>query len=119
MIIINIAGLVLIAAVVWWFWLYKPAKVNLDSDEITITVENGVYQPPRISVPAGKEITFKFLRKDESPCAATVIFPELDVSGELPQNKLKTITLPPLKPGKYSFSCPMKMYKGELIAVKN
>jgi plastocyanin domain-containing protein len=27
MMIINLIGLALIALIVWWFWLYKPAKL--------------------------------------------------------------------------------------------
>ena len=29
MMIINIAGLALIALIVWWFWLYKPKEAEL------------------------------------------------------------------------------------------
>jgi plastocyanin domain-containing protein len=28
MMIINLMGLLLIALIVWWFWLYKPAEVG-------------------------------------------------------------------------------------------
>jgi len=116
MIIINLAGLVLIALIIWWFWLYKPAKaVDLSIEKITIVVNDGIYQPSRIKVAAGKKTTLQFLRKDGSPCAATVLFPAIELSAELPLDANKAIELPPMSSGEYAFHCPMKMYTGTLI----
>lgn len=113
--LINLAGLLLIAGIVWWFWLYKTAGVAAAQDKLlTVIVENGVYQPARIKVSAGQAVRMEFLRKDASPCAETVIFPALNLSFELPVNKTALITLPPLESGKYEFHCQMKMYRGEL-----
>jgi plastocyanin domain-containing protein len=116
MMIINIIGLFLISLIIWWFWLYKPPKAVDSSDEsITIVVNSGIYQPSRIKLIAGKKITLQFLRKDNSPCASTVLFPSVELSGELPLDVVKTIELPPMSPGEYPFHCPMKMYKGTLV----
>lgn len=115
MLVINLAGLILIAAIVWWFWLYKPEAVNTDVGKLLIIVENGVYQPARLSIPADAEVSITFLRKDASPCAGMLLFSDLDISEELPVNREKVIHLPPLKPGNYPFNCQMKMYTGELL----
>jgi len=115
MLMVNILGVLLIAAIVWWFWLYKPAEVSVGADELFVTVKNGTYQPARLSVQAGKPTSIKFLREEASPCAGTVVFSDLEISEELPLNKQKTIHLPALTPGKYSFTCQMQMYRGELI----
>ncbi len=116
MLIVNLLGIVLIGLIVWWFWLYKPARaVDLNEKNLIIVVNNGVYQPSKIKVEAGKKNSLKFFRKDGSPCAATVIFPDIEISEELPVNSNKTIDLPSLSPGEYSFHCPMKMYKGTLV----
>jgi len=117
MLMINILGVLLIVGIVWWFWLYKPAEVEVNSDlsELLVTVENGVYNPARLSIPSGQAVSVKFLRKEASPCAGTVVFADLSISEELPLNKEKIIELPALKPGSYSFTCQMQMYKGELI----
>jgi plastocyanin domain-containing protein len=105
-----------IGLIIWWFWLYKPPKtVGLSFEGITVVIQNGVYQPSRINVIAGKKTTLQFLRKDGSPCAATVLFPELEISEELPLEINKSIALPPMLPGEYPFHCPMKMYSGTLI----
>lgn len=114
MMIVNLLGLALIVMIVWWFWLYKPAKSAKLSQNLEIVVEDGVYTPSRINVPAEKPITLRFLRKDQSPCAATVIFPELEISEELPVGKVKNVMLPAMTPGTYNFSCQMQMYRGQL-----
>lgn len=116
MMIINLLGLVLIGLIIWWFWLYKPAKaIDSRSENITIIVNNGVYQPSRIKVEAGKKTSLQFLRKDGSPCAATVLFPEFEISEELPLDVSRNIDLPSMSPGEYLFHCPMKMYTGTLV----
>ncbi|RUO75413.1 cupredoxin domain-containing protein [Idiomarina seosinensis] len=115
MLFINIAGLTLIALIVWWFWLYEPAEKQAEEGEIVITVENGTYSPSRIKVREGKPVELKFLRKDQSPCSETLLIPDLEISDILPSNKLKSIQLPALKHGEYDFHCQMQRYLGKLI----
>jgi plastocyanin domain-containing protein len=115
MIVINFLGLLLIGLIIWWFWLYKPKEVNAVEGVITIRVENGTYQPSRIRLSAGKPVILRFVRKDASPCAGTVVFADYDISEELPLDKEKDITLPAREAGEYSFTCQMQMYRGELI----
>ena len=115
MIVVNIAGLLLIALIVWWFWLYQPEELSVSEGAIVITVENGSYQPSRIKVPENQVVTLTFLRKDPSPCSATLVFPEFDISEELPLDASKTITLPAMQKGEYPFSCQMQMYRGTLL----
>jgi len=114
MLIINIAGIVLIALIVWWFWLYKPKEAELGANDLVITMENGTYSPSRIKVPAGEPVEIKFMRKDQSPCSETLLIPELQISDTLPLNKLKSIQLPALKSGEYAFHCQMQMYRGQI-----
>jgi len=115
MMLINLFGLLLIAFIIWWFWIYKPKAVSIDSNIIKVVVDNGIYQPSRIQLPMGQSVTLQFLRKDASPCAATVVFADLDISEDLPLNQAKDITLPPLTSGEYPFSCQMQMYRGTLV----
>ena len=119
MLIINLIGLGLIVLIIWWFWLYKPKSAEVidvqDNSEITVVVEDGVYQPARISLPENKALKIKFIRKDASPCAASVLFPDLDISADLPINEEFTLQLPALKKGEYAFHCQMKMYSGSVV----
>jgi plastocyanin domain-containing protein len=115
MILINLIGILIIGLIIWWFWLYKPKDAIKLTDQLTITVENGTYQPARIKLAAQQTTRLEFLRKDASPCAATVIFPALDLSQELAINRTTAVTLPALAKGEYAFHCPMKMYVGTVI----
>ncbi len=116
MIVINLVGLALIIFIVWWFWLYQPLTEASIEDEILITVENGVYQPSHIKIPADQTYTLKFLRKDPTPCASSVIFSNIEVNADLPVDSIVRVDLPALKKGSYEFACQMRMYKGLLIA---
>lgn len=116
MIIVNLLGVVLISLIAWWFWLYKPEKTVVSTvKNITVVVNDGVYQPSIVKISANKQTELNFLRKDGSPCADTVIFPEFEISEELPLEKNKLVKLPPMEAGEYSFCCPMQMYNGVLI----
>ncbi|MAT95407.1 MAG: plastocyanin [Halioglobus sp.] len=114
MLLINIAGVALIALIVWWFWLYKAREVALDDDDLVIVVENGTYTPARIRLAANQAAELHFLRKDASPCSEMLLLPELEISESLPMNKSKSIKLPPMAEGEYDFHCQMQMYRGVL-----
>ena len=116
MMIINIVGFLFIGLIVWWFWLYTPkGAVNSNIETITIVLENGVYTPSRLKAVQGKALTLQFLRKDPSSCAETVLFPDVEISQELPLNVSTSVTLPAMTAGEYAFHCPMKMYLGVLV----
>lgn len=114
--LVNIAGVVLIALIVWWFWLSKPKLRRLSSDEIEIIVDNGVYSPARIEIPVGKTTKLKFIRKDPSPCAEKVLIDGLQISADLPINEAVVVSINPEQAGDYEFTCQMRMYRGNLIA---
>lgn len=117
-IFINLVGILLIAFIIRWFWIpKKSAGIHAEKGIIEITVDNGIYTPAHIQLKAGKPITLRFLRKDSSPCAAMVIFDELDISEELPINTPKDIVVTPEQAGKIHFACQMKMYRGDLTIV--
>ncbi len=116
-ILINLIGLSLIGLIVWWFWLSRPrAQLVSGIGPIEIVVDNGVYTPARIEVPAGKPVTLRFVRKDPSPCAEKVLFDNLGVSADLTVGKPLDVTVTPSKSGEYEFTCQMRMYRGRLAA---
>ncbi len=115
MLFVNLLGVLLIAGIAWWFWMYRaPDAAVATQGIIEIVVENGVYVPARVEVPAGQPTTLRFLRKDASPCAGTVLFSDLNISEDLPVNKSRDIVVNPPTAGIYPFTCQMQMYRGEL-----
>ncbi len=114
-ILINLIGLFLIAAIIWWFWFSKPSIAIMQANIIDIFVKDGVYQPASIQGKINQPLTLRFIRKDASPCAEFVIFNTLNISRSLPINTPTDITLTIEKAGKYEFTCQMGMYRGHLI----
>ena len=117
-IIANIFSLALIVAVIWWFFgsKIKPAVAKINSVN-KVLVKDGIYQPSSIQVPANREVKLSFLREDDTACAATLVFNDLDIAVQLPLNKSVEIVIPPQKAGEINFTCQMGMYRGKLIVV--
>ncbi len=116
MIIVNLIGLLLIGAIVWWFWLSRNNhNVVQVVDLIEITVKDGVYKPAYIQAQVGRPITLRFIRKDASPCAEVVVFASLNISQQLPLSKPTDIHLKVKNVGEYEFTCQMGMYRGKLL----
>ncbi|MDH5518003.1 MAG: cupredoxin domain-containing protein [Gammaproteobacteria bacterium] len=114
--IVNIMALMLIAAVIWWFWYSTPPAKSVSKNQLVeIVVEDGVYSPARIEVIAGEAFSLRFIRKDATPCAEKVIFERLDKTLELPLNQPVEIELKLIEAGEYAFACDMKMYRGTVL----
>ncbi len=114
--LINLAGIAVIALIIWWFWLYKPKlRQPVSADPVDVLVVDGVYTPASIEASRGKPITLRFLRMDPSPCAEKVIFGDFGISGDLSVGKSHELTLTPDKAGEFEFTCQMGMYRGRLL----
>ena len=113
--IVNLAGLALMAFIIWWFWLWTPrTAARAEQGVVPVTVDDGVYDPAWIETRRGQPITLRFLRKDPSPCAQQVIFEDLGITEELPVGEPRDIRIVPEQTGTYRFTCQMQMYQGRL-----
>ena len=112
---INFAGLGLIVLIIWWFWLFKAKSTKTQDGIIEVIVKDGVYQPSNITLPANKPIQIVFIRKEPSPCAETLVIPDLEITETLPLSKKTIVEIPACKAGTYPFHCQMQMYRGNLI----
>lgn len=116
--LLNIVGLLLIGFTVWWFWLSKPKAKQAAQNKIRIIVKDGVYSPARIEATSGQPITLEFVRQDTSGCSEYLLIDQLGIHEKLPVNTPYAIKLGKLKPGKYEFTCQMKMYVGVLEVIE-
>ena len=114
--LINAGGLLLIAAIAWWFWFAgRHSAGEHYQASLVIQVKDGVYEPDRIAVSEGQKISLQFQREDPSPCAEYVVFPDLDISKKLAVHETTDISLPAMAAGEYPFTCQMQMYRGTLV----
>ena len=113
----NLSGLLLIAFIVWWFFLAKPKAKKVVNDTIDIIVKDGIYSPALIEAKQGSMLHLRFIREDTTPCSEIVVFDDFDVSAELPVNTPYEITLNLKEKGEFDFTCQMQMYRGKLVVV--
>lgn len=115
-IIVNMTALLLMGFIVWWFFGSKPKAIFAEKNKpILILVKDGVYQPAHIQIEKHKPIVLHFLRKDATPCAETVSFPQLNMAYHLGVNQTVEIVVPAQSTGEIDFTCQMGMYRGKLI----
>jgi len=118
-IIVNVSGLVIIAWIVWYFWLWQRESVTAQTNDgiqaIDVIVKGG-YQPSSIRVKSGQRVRLNFMRREASTCGEEVIIPDFGKLAYLPENLNVPIEIMLEKPGEYEFTCGMNMYRGKLIA---
>jgi hypothetical protein len=85
------------------------------ADAIRINVTASGYQPSQISVKRGQPLKLAFYRADAQNCAGTVLFPQLNISRQLPVGEPVIIELTPENAGELHFTCGMGMYRGTLV----
>lgn len=117
--IVTLLGVLLIAFIVWFFWLKrtKGARAAATSggyQEAMILVKGG-YTPDVIVVEHGKPVRLNFRREETAACSEMVLFPDFSKSAHLPTGETVPVEFLPDKPGEYEFACQMGMLRGKLI----
>ena len=115
--IVTVGGILLIAAL--WYWFFGPKKARQaevvgNVQEVRITVRGG-YTPNIIEVRKGIPLRLIFDRQENSDCTSRVVFPDFRVSKSLPAFGTAELQLTPDKEGRYEFACGMNMVHGILI----
>ena len=116
---VNLAGLLLIAVIVWYFFLSRrpdqaAAQETSAGQEIEVRVKGG-YEPELLVARAGTPLRILFRRQETSPCSEEVVFPSLGIRRHLPAFETTVITIPASAAGRYPFSCGMNMMHGTLV----
>jgi Cu+-exporting ATPase len=115
--IITVGGIVLIAAL--WYWFFGPKKARQaevvgNVQEVRITVRGG-YNPNIIEARKGIPLRLIFDRQENSDCTSRVVFPDFQVSKSLAAFGTTELQLTPDKEGRFEFACGMNMVHGTLI----
>lgn len=115
---VIVAGMLLIALVLWFFFGKRTAIVahagQSGTQEIMVTVKGG-YTPDVIVVKQGKPVRLDFYRDETASCSEQVIFGDFGVARDLPAFKTTPIEFTPDKVGEFTFTCGMNMLRGKLI----
>ena len=116
--LVILSSVTLIGLIIWWFFM-KPdteivaATVNGSEQTINIVVSGG-YTPNKISLRKDIPAKLVFTRKDASSCFDEVVLPDFGVQRKLPVNRDLTIEVKPDKAGRFTYSCGMHMFFGEV-----
>jgi len=117
--VVDAAGLILIAGIVWFFWGprrggYRAVLSSSGYQEAMILVKGG-YSPDTIVVHAGKPVRLTFQREESAACSEMVVFGDFDKSAKLPEGEQVAVELMPKKAGTFEFTCQMGMLRGHLV----
>src|ERR671919_170481 len=116
-ILVTASGLVLVAALAWFFFGPKQAgqaKLTGEVQEVAIRVKGG-YSPDLIRVREGVPLRLIFDRQESGDCTERVVFPDFRVSKRLPAFQRTAVELLPEHAGRFAFACGMNMVHGELL----
>ena len=114
-----IIGLVLIGAILWWFFgkhteAAGDAKVDGGSQVATVVVKGG-YSPSTVVLKKGMPGKVQFDMKDSTACLSHVVFDKLGVDKDLTKQPVTTVDIPTDQAGEYNFACGMDMFHGKVI----
>lgn len=93
----------------------RPAAVPVGAIRILITSHG--FEPMRVEIPAGRQVTLAFVRSAEPNCGSKIVFPELGIAKDVPLGGVAIVTLPPQQGREIMFACGMGMLRGSVVAV--
>lgn len=118
-IVVNLAGLALIAFIVWFFWVVKTrgvrAAVTSGGYQEQMVLVKGGYTPDVIVVRAGKPVRLNFSRQESASCTEMVLVAAFNKSAKLPKGEVVPVEFLPTQPGEFEFACPMGMIRGKIV----
>ena len=109
----RIALLALLAIVSCKQQIPAPGK----SGVMEVTVSEKGFDPERIQVNGGQQVTLRFTRKAAQTCADAVDIQGDPVRHMLPLNAPVDVKVTAPRSGELAFACPMNMFRGAIVVV--
>lgn len=91
-----------------------PAEA-MKGRRVDIAVKRTGYEPPKVEVKAGEEVTLVFTMTEETECGREVVIPDKGVKETLALNKPVAIPFKADQPGAVRFACGMDMMRGAIV----
>jgi hypothetical protein len=85
------------------------------SGTIPVTADAEGFSPSSVTVKKGSPATLVFTRTSDQTCADKVVFPEINVTKELPLHKPVSIDVPTDTARTLTFQCGMGMFKSSVV----
>jgi Cupredoxin-like domain len=82
---------------------------------VDIDVGEHGFTPTEVDVKKGEATTLVFTRTSNSTCAFEVVFPDLNVTKDLPLNRPVAVVVPTDESRTLAFQCGMGMYKSKVV----
>jgi hypothetical protein len=84
--------------------------------EIPLTIQNGVYSPSTVAIPANTPVRLVVDRKASDACSAQLAIPQAGVLANLAANGVTKVNVPAMRAGSYTLTCGMGMLSGSISA---
>ncbi len=117
-ILVNLIGLTLIAAVVGRFWLPPRGAeraTRTNGTQSALVVVKGGYTPDTIVLERNRPTRLVFRREEHARCSEHVILPAFDRQAALPPGVEVSVEFVPREPGEFPFMCAMGMLRGRIV----
>jgi plastocyanin domain-containing protein len=88
---------------------------TLASGIVTVQVNDQGFFPSSISIGAGQAAELEFTRTTEETCAASVVFPELGITRELPLNRPVRVPVPADQTRTLAFQCGVGDHRSAVV----
>ena len=92
-----------------------PDPVAAGKTTVAVTADDKGFTPSSVQLKQGEPTVLAFTRKSDDTCATKVVFPELNLTKDLPLNTTVLVDVPTEKARTLSFQCGMGMFKGSVV----
>jgi plastocyanin domain-containing protein len=114
----KVLGSMVVIAVLGMTCASAESDKKASPKRIEISVTEAGFEPNKVTVKAGEEVTLAFTRKTDETCAKEVVLYVNDkekVEKKLPLNQVVTVKVKFSKAGELGYACGMNMYKGVIV----
>ncbi len=85
---------------------------------VEVKVTSKGFEPSKIEAKAGEPLTLNITREAKITCAKKITIPSMNVTKDLPLNKMVSVEVTPKEKGEIKFGCAMDQMLGGAIIVQ-